>query len=58
VFPASFVPLVMIGGLVTGIFTATEAACIAVLAAYFVAFVFFKEFKFHKESFRKIFKII
>jgi len=45
VIPALFVPVIMIGGIVSGIFTATEAAAIAVVAALIVSIFFYREMK-------------
>jgi tripartite ATP-independent transporter DctM subunit len=58
VLPAALVPIVMIGGLVGGVFTATEAACAAVITGLIVGFVFIRDFKFTKESLGALFKII
>ena len=58
VLPAAMVPIIMIGGMVFGVFTPTEAACVAVLVAYLVAFVFLREFTFSKAGLRRIFKMI
>jgi C4-dicarboxylate transporter DctM subunit len=40
--PALILPLVILGGIMTGVFTATEAAAIAVLCAFLLGFFLFK----------------
>jgi C4-dicarboxylate transporter DctM subunit len=44
--PALLMPVIIIVGIITGIFTATEAAAVAVLYAFFVGMVIHKELKF------------
>ena len=44
--PALLVPVVILGGIYTGIFTPTEASAAAVAAALIVGMVFYKELKF------------
>lgn len=41
--PALLIPIIIVGGIVGGIFTATEAACIAVIVALAVSFFIYKE---------------
>jgi tripartite ATP-independent transporter DctM subunit len=48
VIPALIVPFVMIGGIVSGIFTATESAAIAVVTALFVSIFLYRTFKISK----------
>lgn len=43
---ALIMPVIIIGGIVLGIFTATEAGAIAVVYAFVIGFFFYKEFKF------------
>ena len=44
-FPALLTPVIIIGGIVTGIFTATEAAAIATLYALIIGFFFYRTIK-------------
>ena len=44
-FPATLTPIIILGGIVTGIFTPTEAAVVAVLYAYFLSFIVYKTLK-------------
>ncbi|SEM28539.1 TRAP transporter, DctM subunit [Roseovarius azorensis] len=44
--PALLVPLVILGGIYSGIFTPTEASAVAVAAAVLVGMVFYRELKF------------
>ena len=44
-FPALFTPVIIIGGIVTGVFTATEAAAIATLYALIIGFFFYRTIK-------------
>ncbi len=48
VIPALLIPFIMIGGLVFGVFTATEAADIACVAALFVSIFLYRELKVSK----------
>jgi tripartite ATP-independent transporter DctM subunit len=41
--PALLTPFIIVGGIAGGIFTATEAAAVAVLYAFVLAFVFYRE---------------
>jgi len=41
--PALTLPVIIVGGIVGGIFTATEAACIAVLVTLFISLVIYRE---------------
>jgi len=45
VFPALLVPVIMIGGIVFGIVTPTEAACLAVLVAFIVSIFIYRGLK-------------
>ena len=47
-------PVIILGGILTGIFTATEAACVAVLYSLFVGVVVYRNFKF--EDFVRVVK--
>lgn len=47
---ALFIPIVVVGGIILGVFTATEASCITVLYALFLAFLY------KEASFRKIYE--
>ncbi len=42
---ALILPIVILGGIMTGVFTATEAAAIAVLVAFILGFFFFKSLR-------------
>jgi len=44
--PALFMPIIILGGILSGVFTATESAAIAVLYAIIVAIFFLKTLKF------------
>jgi len=44
-FPALLTPVIIIGGIITGIFTATEAAAIATLYALIIGFFFYRTIK-------------
>lgn len=44
-FPALMTPVIIIGGMATGIFTPTEAAVVAVVYAYFLGFFVYKSLK-------------
>jgi len=44
-FPALLVPVIIIGGIVTGVFTATEAAAISSLYALILGFFFYRTIK-------------
>jgi tripartite ATP-independent transporter DctM subunit len=44
--PALLTPAILIGGIVTGIFTPTEAAAFACLSALFISMVFYRSIKF------------
>ncbi len=46
--PALFMPIAIVGGIVLGIFTPTEAAVIAVLYALLVGFTIYRELTWHK----------
>lgn len=48
VIPALLVPVVIIAGILTGAFTATESAAVACVIAFIVGSFFYKELKFHK----------
>jgi tripartite ATP-independent transporter DctM subunit len=50
--PALFTPVILVGGIVTGIFTPTEAAAIACIYAMILAMGFYRAF-----GFRKLFRI-
>ena len=41
--PAIMMPVIILGGIYSGIFTATEAGCIAVIYGFFVGFFIYKE---------------
>ena len=41
--PALFMPVIIVGGIVGGIFTPTEASCMAVIAGLLISFVFYRE---------------
>jgi len=43
--PALFTVVIIIGGIISGLFTATEAACIACIYAAFLGFFYYKELK-------------
>lgn len=51
--PALFTPVILVGGIVTGIFTPTEAAAIACIYAMLLAMVYYRAF-----GFRKLFRIL
>jgi C4-dicarboxylate transporter, DctM subunit len=53
VVPSLLIPLIMIGGMVSGVFTATEAADIACVAAIFVGVFLYREL-----NLSKIYKIL
>lgn len=44
--PAMTLPIIIVGGIVGGIFTATEASCIAVLTGLFISIFVYKEIGF------------
>ena len=46
--PPMALPLVVLGGITTGVFTATEAASVAVLVGLLLAFVFYRAIRFRK----------
>ncbi|MDA3810839.1 MAG: TRAP transporter large permease [Spirochaetaceae bacterium] len=46
VWPALTLPLVIVGGILGGIFTATEAGAVAAVVALFLALFYYKEIKF------------
>jgi tripartite ATP-independent transporter DctM subunit len=46
--PALFAPVIILGGILGGIFTATEAAAVAVLYAYFLGAVVYRELNLKK----------
>ncbi|PRY65749.1 tripartite ATP-independent transporter DctM subunit [Vreelandella songnenensis] len=46
--PPMLLPLVVLGGITTGVFTATEAASVAVLVGMLLAFVFYRAIRFRK----------
>ncbi|SFE89571.1 TRAP transporter large permease [Alteribacillus iranensis] len=48
VLPALLVPLVIIVGILSGAFTATESAAVACVIAFLVGFLFYKELKLNK----------
>jgi len=41
-----FIPIILIGGIISGVFTATEAGCAAVVYALFISLVVLKSIKF------------
>ncbi|TVQ29703.1 MAG: TRAP transporter large permease [Geminicoccaceae bacterium] len=43
--PALLMPVILLGGIFSGVFTATEAACVAVIYAFLVAFVWYREIR-------------
>ena len=45
--PALMVPVVILGGIYTGIFTPTEASAVAVVVALLIGMVVYRELKFH-----------
>jgi tripartite ATP-independent transporter DctM subunit len=45
---ALLIPLVIVGGILSGLFTATESALIAVLCALFLGFAVYKELRIHE----------
>lgn len=51
--PAILMPLIIIGGIVTGIFTPTEAAVVAVIYSFIIGIFYYKELKLR--DLRKIF---
>jgi len=50
--PALFTPVILVGGIITGVFTPTEAAAIACIYAMILAMGFYRAF-----GFRKLFRI-
>ncbi|MYL32101.1 TRAP transporter large permease subunit [Pontibacillus yanchengensis] len=48
VLPALLVPVIIIGGIISGAFTATESAAIASVVAYIVGTFFYRELKWRK----------
>jgi tripartite ATP-independent transporter DctM subunit len=44
-FPAVLTPIIILGGIVTGIFTPTEAAVVAVIYSYLLGFVIYRTLK-------------
>ena len=52
-FAALMFPVILVGGIMSGWFTATEAACVAVLYACFIGFFVYREL-----SFKKLFEIL
>jgi len=46
--PAIFMPVIILGGILGGIFTPTEAAGVAVVYAFIVDFLLYKKLKFNK----------
>ncbi|MBZ5486864.1 TRAP transporter large permease [Halomonas aquamarina] len=46
--PPMLLPLVVLGGITAGVFTATEAASVAVLIGLLLAFVFYRAIRFRK----------
>ncbi|WP_028784784.1 TRAP transporter large permease [Thalassobacillus devorans] len=48
VLPALLVPFIIIAGIISGVFTATESAAIASVVAYIVGAFFYKELKWRK----------
>lgn len=51
--PALFMPLIIVGGILSGIFTATEAGCVAVIYALIISMFVYKEMKI-KELFKML----
>ncbi len=45
--PAVIMPLIIVGGILSGVFTPTEAAAVAVLYGFIVGLFFFKQFNLH-----------
>lgn len=43
--PALLMPVILLGGIFSGIFTATEAACVAMIYAFIIAFFWYGEIK-------------
>jgi C4-dicarboxylate transporter DctM subunit len=43
--PALVMPVIILGGIVTGVFTATEAGCVAAIYAAFAGFAIYRELK-------------
>jgi len=52
-FPALFTPVIILGGIIWGIFTPTEAALIASLYAFFLGFIVYREL-----TLKKVLKIL
>lgn len=52
-FPALMFPIILVGGIMTGWFTATEAACVATLYAIAIGSIIY-----HQLNFKKLFQIL
>jgi C4-dicarboxylate transporter DctM subunit len=46
--PALFLPVIILGGILSGVFTPTESAAVAVIYAFFVSMFFYRTLKFRE----------